>query len=209
MKKLFSYCPEAISNTDLIADKCNLSLNVDYSRTSQEHLEKRANDGLKMPTIATDFSMEGCDDIFRYVTEKYSNDRVAKITTFRKMRAKSAIRKVGRALNLPHSDVDAIAKMVPDVLNISLEDAFKMEPRLRDAARKSEKIQKFLALSWALKGLIIHSSTYVEAIVISDKPLVEMVPLCKSPEDDLVTQYSVNDLKNMGFSIFKYSQISR
>ncbi|KAF0159066.1 MAG: DNA polymerase III subunit alpha [Syntrophaceae bacterium] len=209
MKSLFSYCPEAISNTVLIADKCNLSLELDCSRPPRGNLEYGANDGLKMPAITTDFSPEGRDYIFRYVTEKYGTDRVAKIITFRKMRAKSAIRYVGRAMSLPHADVDAIAKMVPDVLNLSLEDALNMEDRLKEAARKSEKIQKLLSLSWALQGLIIHSSTHAMNIVISDKPLVDMVPLCKSTEDDLVTQYSVNDLKNMGFSIFKFPHIAR
>lgn len=219
MKSLFSYCPEAISNTVLIANKCNLSLELGHFHPSRfksksgsilnENLEKKANDGLEMSAIDKDFSSKGRDYIFRYVTEKYGTDRVAKIITFRKMRAKSAIHYVGRALNLPHADVDAVAKMIPDGLNLSLKDAFNMEDRLKEAARKSEKIQKLLSLSWALKGLIVHSSTHATGMVISDKPLIDMVPLCKSPEDDLVSQYSVNDLKNMGFSIFKFPHIAR
>jgi len=171
-----------------------------------EDLAKSAYEGPNrmLPAIDTDFSPEGRDDIFRYVTEKYGTDRVAKIITFRKMRAKSAIRNVGRALNIPYADVDAIAKMVPNGQNISLDDAFNKECRLREAARKSEKIQKLLSLSWALKGLIIHSSTHAAGMVISEKPLVDMVPLCLDSENDLVTQYSVNDLQSIGLSIFNF-----
>ena len=214
MKSLFSYCPEAISNTVLIADKCNLSLELDCPRPPQfqlkdgstldECLEKIAYEGPNrmLPAIATDFSPERRDYIIRYVMEKYGTDRVAKIITFRKMRAKSAIRNVGHALNIPYADVDAIAKMVPNGQNISLEDAFNMETRLRDAAIKSEKIQKLLSHSWSMMSLIIHSSTHAACMAMSDKPLVDMVPLCLDSENDLVTQYTVNDLKNIGVSVF-------
>jgi len=216
MKSLFSYCPEAISNTVLIADKCNLSRELDGSRPPQfqlkdgctldECLAKIAYEGPNrmLPAIATDFSPEKRDYIFRYVTEKYGIDHVAKIITFRKMRAKSAIRNVGHALNIPYADVDAIAKMVPNGQNISLDDAFNKERRLRDAARNSEKIEKLLSLSWALVGLIIHTSTHSAGMVISEKPLVDMVPLCLDSENNLVTQYSVNDLQSMGLSIFNF-----
>ena len=212
MKRLFSYCPEAISNTVLIADECNLSLELGHfypprfkskkGSILDENLGKKTNDGLKMPTIDTDFSPEGPGYIFRYVTEKYGTDRVARIITFRKMRAKSAIRKVGRTLNIPYADVNAIAKMVPNGQIISLDDAFYKERRLRDAARNSERIEKLLSLSWALVGLIIHTSTHATGMVISDKPLIDMIPFCLDSENDLVTQYSITDLRNMGFSIF-------
>lgn len=216
MKALFSYCPEAISNTVLIADKCNLSLGLDCSHppqfqskdgcTPDEDLAKSAYKELNrmLPAIATDFSPERRDYIIRYATERYGIDHVAKIITFRKMRAKSAIRNVGHALNIPYADVDAIAKMVPNGQNISLDDAFNKERRLRDAARKSERIEKLLSLSWALKGLIFHLSTHAAGVVISDKPLVDMVPLCLGFENDLVTQYSINNLQSMGVSIFNF-----
>ncbi len=191
MKRLFSYCPEAISNTVVIADKCNLSLELDCSCPVQLDLADLAK-----------IAYKGRDYIFRYATERYGIDHVARIITFRKMRAKSAIRNIGRVLNIPSADVDAIAKMVPDILNLSLEDAFNREERLKEAARKSEKIQKLLSLSWALQGLIIHSSTHAAGMVISDEPLVDLVPLCLGSENDLVTQYSINDLRNKGLSIF-------
>ncbi len=221
MKRFFSHSPEAISNSVAIADKCNLSLELDCPRPPQfqlkdgsaldECLAKIAYEGPNrmLPAITTDFSPERRDYIFRYVTEKYGIDHVAKIITFRKMRAKSAIRNVGSTLNIPCADVDAIAKMFPNAFNISLEDALNMEPRLRKAARISERTLKLLSLSLALVGLISHTSTNAAGMVISEKPLVDMVPLCLNSENDLVTQYSMIDLQNMGLSILKFFSNAR
>ena len=112
------------------------------------------------------------------------------------MQAKAVIRDVGRALNMPYGEVDRIAKLVPNVLNITLDDAIKQEPRLREEQSKNEKVRKLLVLSRSLEGLNRHSSTHAAGVVISDMPLVERVPLCKSPNDDVVTQFSMNDLSD-------------
>jgi DNA polymerase-3 subunit alpha len=93
----------------------------------------------RMPDIDTDFCMEGRDEVIRYVSEKYGSDRVAQIITFGKMQAKAVIRDVGRALNMPYGEVDRIAKLVPNVLNITLEEAIKQEPRLQEEQKKNEK----------------------------------------------------------------------
>ncbi|HNS53157.1 MAG TPA: DNA polymerase III subunit alpha, partial [Syntrophales bacterium] len=132
------------------------------------------------------------------------SDRVAQIITFGKMQAKAVIRDVGRALNMPYGEVDRIAKLVPNVLNIKLEDAIKQEPRLQEEQKKNEKVRRLLALSRALEGLNRHSSTHAAGVVISDRPLVERVPLCKSPNDDIVTQFSMNDLSAAGLTKFDF-----
>lgn len=157
-----------------------------------------------MPDIDTDFSPEGRDEIIRYVTEKYGKDNVAQIITFGKMQAKAVIRDVGRALNLPYAEVDAIAKLVPGKLNITLEQALAEEPRLGEEAAKSEKVQKLLSLSRVLEGLNRHSSTHAAGVVISDLPLIERVPLCRSPKNEIVTQYSMNDLATIGLTKFDF-----
>ena len=159
---------------------------------------------LSMPDIDIDFCVEGRDEIIGYVAEKYGSDRVAQIITFGKMQAKAVIRDVGRALDMPYGEVDRIAKMVPNVLNISLDDAIKMEPRLRDEEKKNEKVSKLLSLSRSLEGLNRHSSTHAAGVVISDKPLVERVPLCKSPKNEIVTQFSMNDLQAVGLTKFDF-----
>ncbi len=161
-------------------------------------------DRKSMPDIDTDFCMEGRDEVIRYVSEKYGTDRVAQIITFGKMQAKAVIRDVGRALNMPYGEVDRIAKLVPNVLNITLDDAIKQEPRLREEQKKSEKVRRLLVLSRSLEGLNRHSSTHAAGVVISDKPLVERVPLCKSPNDDIVTQFSMNDLSAAGLTKFDF-----
>ncbi len=157
-----------------------------------------------MPDIDIDFCMEGRDDIIKYVTEKYGGDRVAQIITFGKMQAKGVVRDVGRALNIPYGEVDKIAKLIPNTLNIKLDDAIKLEPRLREEEKKDERIRKLLAMSRALEGLKRHSSTHAAGVVISDKPLVERVPVCKSPHDDVVTQFSMNDLQAVGLTKFDF-----
>jgi DNA polymerase-3 subunit alpha len=161
-------------------------------------------DRKSMPDIDTDFCMEGRDEVIRYVSEKYGTDRVAQIITFGKMQAKAVIRDVGRALNMPYGEVDRIAKLVPNVLNITLDEAIKQEPRLQEEQKKNEKVRRLLVLSRSLEGLNRHSSTHAAGVVISDKPLVERVPLCKSPNEDIVTQFSMNDLSAAGLTKFDF-----
>lgn len=161
-------------------------------------------DRKSMPDIDIDFCMEGRDEIIKYVSSKYGTDRVAQIITFGKMQAKAVIRDVGRALNIPYGEVDRIAKLIPNVLNISLDDAIKMEPRLQEEARKNEKIAKLITLSKSLEGLNRHSSTHAAGVVISDIPLIERVPICLSPKDEIVTQFSMNDLQAAGLTKFDF-----
>ena len=157
-----------------------------------------------MPDFDIDFCIEGRDEIIRYVMNKYGADKVAQIITFGTMQAKAVIRDVGRALKMPYGEVDKIAKMVPNILNISLDTAIEMEPRLQEEQRKNEKVKKLLTLSRSLEGLNRHSSTHAAGVVISDIPLVERVPLCKSPNDDVVTQFSMNDLQKVGLTKFDF-----
>jgi DNA polymerase-3 subunit alpha len=160
---------------------------------------------MSMPDIDIDFCIEGRDDIIRYVTEEYGSDRVAQIITFGKMQAKAVVRDVGRAMNIPYGEVDRIAKLIPNVLNISLEEAIKREPRLGEESKNSEKINKLLSLSLSLEGLNRHASTHAAGVVISDIPLIERVPLYKSPNnEDIVTQYSMNDLQTVGLTKFDF-----
>ncbi|MDD5533319.1 MAG: DNA polymerase III subunit alpha [Syntrophales bacterium] len=161
-------------------------------------------DRKEMPDIDTDFCIEGRNDIIRYVTEKYSADRVAQIITFGTMQARAVIRDVGRALNMSYSDVDRIAKLVPLGPNMTLDAAMKSEPRLEEEAKKNEKVHKLLSLSRRLEGLNRHSSTHAAGVVISDKPLMERVPLYKSQRNEIITQYPMNDLQSLGMIKFDF-----
>jgi len=161
-------------------------------------------DRISMPDIDTDFCPEGRDEIIRYVTEKYGSDRVSQIITFGKMQARAVIRDVGRAMNISYGDVDRIAKLIPNVLNIKLDEAIKREPRLQEEQRSNARIKKLLDLSLALEGLNRHSSTHAAGVVISDLPLVERIPLCKSPKEDIVTQFAMNEISEVGLTKFDF-----
>lgn len=139
-------------------------------------------DRMSMPDIDIDFCQEGREDIINYVTEKYGSDRVAQIITYGKMQAKAVIRDVGRALNISYGEVNSIAKLIPNILNITLDEAVKTVPRLQEKIASSDKIEKLIHLSRALEGLNRHASTHAAGVVISDVPLVERVPLCKRPQ---------------------------
>ncbi|MGV8059371.1 MAG: DNA polymerase III subunit alpha [Smithellaceae bacterium] len=160
-------------------------------------------DRISMPDIDIDFCQERRGEIIKYVTEKYGKDKVSQICTFGKMMAKGVIRDVGRALNIPYGDADRIAKLVPNVLNITLEDAFKMEPRFAEERKKNPNIEKLLTLSLILEGLNRHSSVHAAGVVISDAPLVERVPLF-APKDDIVSQYSMKDIEAVGLTKFDF-----
>ncbi|MEW6334755.1 MAG: DNA polymerase III subunit alpha [Thermodesulfobacteriota bacterium] len=161
-------------------------------------------DRISMPDIDTDFCPERREEIIRYVTEKYGSDRVSQIITFGKMQARAVIRDVGRALNIPYGEVDRIAKLIPNVLNIRLDEAIKKESRLAQEMKTNPRINKLIDLSRALEGLNRHSSTHAAGVVISDLPLVERIPLCKSPKDDIVTQFSMNDISDVGLTKFDF-----
>jgi DNA polymerase-3 subunit alpha len=161
-------------------------------------------DRISMPDIDTDFCPDGREEIIRYVMEKYGSDKVSQIITFGKMQARAVIRDVGRALNISYGEVDRIAKLIPNVLNIKLDDAIKRETRLQEEVKNNPRIKKLLDLSRALEGLNRHSSTHAAGVVISDLPLVERVPLCKSPKDDVVTQFSMNDISDVGLTKFDF-----
>ena len=160
-------------------------------------------DRISMPDIDIDFCQEGRDEIIKYVTNKYGSDKVSQIITFGKMQARAVIRDVGRALNIPYGEVDSIAKLIPNVLNITLDEAIKREPRLHDEEKKNPRIKQLLTLSRALEGLNRHASTHAAGVVISDVPLVERVPLC-APKDDVVTQFTMNDIQEVGLTKFDF-----
>ncbi len=160
-------------------------------------------DRISMPDIDIDFCQERRGEIIKYVTEKYGKDKVTQICTFGKMMAKGVIRDVGRALNIPYGDADRIAKLVPTVLNITLAEAFKMEPRFAEERKKNPQIDKLLSLSLVLEGLNRHSSVHAAGVVISDAPLVERVPLF-APKDDIVSQYSMKDIEAVGLTKFDF-----
>jgi DNA polymerase-3 subunit alpha len=168
--------------------------------------ERFLNPGRKsMPDIDVDFCINGREEIFRYVVEKYGGGSyVAQIITFGKLKTRAVIRDVGRALDIPLHEVDAIAKMVPDVLNISLDNALKQEPRLRSIAEKKPEIDDLLKVCRVLEGLPRHASTHAAGVVVSDKPLVEYLPLYKGKKGEVLTQFDMKCVEKIGLVKFDF-----
>lgn len=151
-----------------------------------------------LPDIDIDFCMERRDEVIQYVTEKYGKANVAQIITFGTMLAKGALRDVGRALDMPYNEVDRIAKLVPNRLNITLDDAIQEEPRLQELRENDPQVSRLVDTARRLEGLTRHASVHAAGVVISPIPLIDIVPLYKAAKGEAVTQYAMDDIEGMG-----------
>jgi DNA polymerase III subunit alpha len=153
---------------------------------------------ISMPDIDIDFCMNRRGEVIDYVTRKYGRDNVAQIITFGTMAAKAAIKDVGRAMDVPYSDVDRIAKMVPNQLNITLEEAIQESPQLKDAYEKDSQIRELLETAKKLEGLVRNSGVHAAGVVISPRPLTDLVPLHKTKNDEIVTAFDMVAIEKLG-----------
>jgi len=153
---------------------------------------------VSMPDIDIDFCMRRRGELIEYVTQKYGRENVAQIITFGTMAAKAAIKDVGRAMDIPYTEVDRIAKMVPATLGIELEDALKEAPQLKSAINSDDKLKDLMAVALRLEGLARHASTHAAGVVISPAPLTDLVPVYKTNRDEVTTQYDMNALERIG-----------
>lgn len=153
---------------------------------------------ITLPDIDIDFCYERRGEVIKYVTEKYGAENVAQIITFGTMAARGVIRDVGRALRIPYSEVDRIAKLIPQELDMTLGKALEREPELRDLAEGDDRISKLIKISLSLEGLARHASTHAAGVVISEKPLTEYIPLFKGTNEEITTQYDMNTLEKIG-----------
>ena len=153
---------------------------------------------VSMPDIDIDFCMRRRGELIEYVTQKYGRENVAQIITFGTMAAKAAIKDVGRAMDIPYTEVDRIAKMVPATLGIELEDALKEAPQLKSAINADDKLKDLMAVALRLEGLARHASTHAAGVVISPAPLTDLVPVYKTNRDEVTTQYDMNALERIG-----------
>lgn len=155
----------------------------------------------EMPDIDIDFCIRGRGDVIDYVTEVYGRDSVCQIITFGTMASRAAIKDVGRALNMPYGDVEKIAKMIPPPIrgrNVSISQALEMVPELKAAVRADTKVKELVELALRLEGCSRHSSVHAAGVLISPRPLHELVPVAMSAKDELTSQYPMNDLAKVG-----------
>lgn len=152
---------------------------------------------ISLPDIDIDFQDDRRDEVIEYVRRKYGNDRVAQIITFGTMAARAVIRDVGRALNLPYAETDAIAKMIPPQPGITISEAMDTVPDLRQAMERDD-IRMLIETAQKLEGMPRHSSVHAAGVVIGKQPLWEHVPLGKTQDGVITTQYSMEALEALG-----------
>jgi DNA polymerase III subunit alpha len=162
--------------------------------------ERFLNPGRKsMPDMDIDFADDRRDEVIDYVVRRYGRDRVAQIITFNVLKAKAVIRDVGRVLGMPFGDVDTIAKLVPDTLNITLDDAFRQSPPLAEAVKGRPEVAELWQVAKKLEGLARHAGKHAAGVVISDEPLMEHVPLYRDPKsEEIITQYPMGPIEKLG-----------
>jgi DNA polymerase-3 subunit alpha len=161
---------------------------------------------ISMPDIDSDFCINGRDEVIKYVAGRYGEEQVSQIITFGTMLAKAVIRDTGRALNIPYAEVDKIAKLVPNTLGITLEQAIKEEPKLSGLINENPKVKKLIEIAKRLEGLARHASTHAAGVVISNEPIHSYMPLYKGTKegDVITTQYTGTDLEKLGFIKFDF-----
>ncbi len=161
---------------------------------------------VSLPDIDMDFCMDRRPEVINYVVDKYGADHVCQIITFGTMRAKAAIRDVGRVMEMPYADVDRLAKLIPDQLNITLDEALAAEPRLKELVDTDATIRDVFETARALEKSPRHASTHAAGVVISQDPLTAHVPLYKGAKDgdEIVTQFPMGDVEKIGLVKFDF-----
>ncbi len=162
---------------------------------------------VSMPDFDIDFCQERRGEVIQYVQETYGADRVAQIITFGKLQARAVLRSVGRVLQMPLGFVDKICKMVPNnpAQPVTLPQAIAGEPRLRELRRENEQVARMLDIGTKLEGLYSHASTHAAGVVISDRPLTELVALYRDPNAQMpVTQYNMKWVEQAGLVKFDF-----
>jgi DNA polymerase III subunit alpha len=153
---------------------------------------------VSMPDIDVDFCMNRRDEVIDYVTRKYGREQVAQIITFNTMAAKASIKDCGRALDMPYGDVDRIAKLVPATVGMTIDKALEEVPDLRKAYDNDQTIRELIDTAKKLEGLVRGSGVHASAVVIAPRPLIELVPIAKTKNDEIVTAYDMKAVEKMG-----------
>ncbi|NSW90643.1 MAG: DNA polymerase III subunit alpha [Firmicutes bacterium] len=152
---------------------------------------------ISMPDFDVDFCYERRQEVIDYVVKKYGEDRVAQIITFGTMAARAVIRDVGRALDISYAEVDAIAKMIPFQLGMTIDKALELNPELKGLYNSDMRVKELIDTSRLFEGMPRHASTHAAGVVISKEPVVEYVPLQRN-EDSITTQFTMGVLEELG-----------
>jgi DNA polymerase-3 subunit alpha len=162
--------------------------------------ERFLNPGRKsMPDMDIDFAVGGRERVINYVAQKYGRDRVAQIITFSTMMARAAVRDAGRVLEIPYGVVDKVAKLIPEGPKVYLDDCLRPGVELKQAYDSDPLVREIVDLAKPLEGLVRADSIHAAGVVISDRPLIEIVPVQqKGPGSEVVTQIPMGDVEALG-----------
>ncbi|MBO4687763.1 MAG: DNA polymerase III subunit alpha [Clostridiales bacterium] len=158
---------------------------------------------VSMPDFDIDFCVERRQEVIDYVTKKYGADRVAQVVTFGTLAARACIKDVARALDLSFSDSDRICKMVPDNLGITITDALKISPDLKNEYENNDVVRQVIDIALKFEGMPRHTSTHAAGVIISAKPLTEIAPLAKNDES-VVVQFAKANAEEIGLLKFDF-----
>lgn len=154
---------------------------------------------ISYPDIDVDICMDRRNEVINYTLQKYGKDNVAQIITFGTMKAKMALKDVGRVLSVPLSKVNEIAKLVPEDLNITLEKALEKDQDLKERYETDEEVARLIDLAQTLEGSIRNTGIHAAGIIISGSPLTDLIPICNSKDSNMpVTQFSMKPVEAVG-----------
>ena len=162
---------------------------------------------VSMPDFDIDFCMEKRDEVIKYVQKRYNKNNVAQIITFGSFQARAALRDVGRVLQIPYDQVDKLCKMIPfnPAQPLSIEEAINNDDKLKKIIESENRIKKLFDISKNLEGLLRHASTHAAGVVISEKPLIDILPLYRDPRSNFpVTQFSMKYVEKVGLIKFDF-----
>ena len=159
---------------------------------------------VSMPDFDIDFCQWRRDEVIKYVIARYGEDNVAQITTFGKMNAKAAIRDVGRVLEISYKKVDRLARLVPNEVGMTFDKALQKEPRLQEEIDRDDSYRELMEFAKKLEGLTRHTSVHAAGIMISDAPITDYVPVYRSEDGHLITQYEMKNAEQTGLIKFDF-----
>lgn len=159
---------------------------------------------VSMPDFDIDFCQEKRGDVIDYVTNKYGEESVSQIITYGKLQCRAAIRDVGRVMGMTYGEVDVVAKLVPDKLGITIQEAIDTEPRLRELMEADPKVQTLMDLALKIEGLVRHAGIHAAGVIIADGQIVSHAPLYRGAEDENVVQYDMKHAEKIGLIKFDF-----
>ena len=159
---------------------------------------------ISMPDFDIDFCQENRFRVIEYITQKYGSDCSSHVVTYGRLNVRAAIRDVGRVLGLSYTEVDQIAKLIPDILGVTLKEALKKEPRLKEMEEEDPKVAELIHLTSLLEGLIRHVGIHAAGIIIANNPIINYAPLYRGADGENVIQYDLKYAEKIGLVKFDF-----